>query len=292
MAEEPTRKPDSGQTDPDPAAADSGDRKSTTDADEKPRDAAALKVLKGLREAVGHWFASPARRRLTIQLLVFVAFLVALWFLLPNQSSINALVELGKTIGYTGFYLAQSFLPLIGFPVIPFLIIGSFSFEFLPALLGTAVATAIQLPLAYLIGRRVLKGMVHHLSEWFEFPVFKLRNHDKVKFIFFVKLIPGLSQTLRHYILAIYEVPFRQFLIISWSMSMIFSTIILLASKTLMTGGNWNIYLGIACVALIIALIIMLRKQNADTGKNHGQGGDSDSSKTSTIESDESGSGF
>jgi hypothetical protein len=44
-------------------------------------------------------------------------------------------------------------------------------------------------------------------------------------------------------------------------MSMTFSIIVLLASRTLKTGGNWNIYLALACLTLIIAIVVILRKQ-------------------------------
>lgn len=221
----------------------------------------AARGFQSLRSIFTKWFSSPNRRKLTLQIIAFVAVLITLWFLIPNQKSIEALGQLGTKIGYPGFFLAQAILPLLGFPIMPFLVIGSFSFGFIPCLLGTAAATAIQLPLAYLIGTRILKNMIHHLSEWFEFPIFKIQTQDQVKFIFFIKLVPGLSQTLRHYILAIAHVPFRQFFLISWSMSMTFSIIVLLASRTLKTGGNWNIYLAVACLALIIAIVVILRKQ-------------------------------
>lgn len=244
----------------------------STSPDESPsagpgRPAAGEKFLTAVMDAMRHWTSTPGRRKLTLQLFGFIAFLIALWFLIPSQKSVAAVTELGNKIGYPAFYVAQALLPLIGFPVIPFLVIGSFSFNFLPALIGTALATAVQLPLAYFIGRRFLKGMVHHLSEWFEFPTFRLQPQDQIKFIFFVKLVPGLSQTLRHYILAIYEVPFRQFMAIGWSMSMIFSTLVLLAGRTLTTGGNWNIYLGIAFIALVVLVIVILRKQSPSDDK-------------------------
>lgn len=221
----------------------------------------ALRGFQSVRTLFTKWFTSPNRRKLTLQIVAFSAVLVTLWFLIPNQKSITALGQLGTEIGYPGFFLAQAILPLLGFPIMPFLVIGSFSFGFIPCLLGTAAATAIQLPLAYLIGTRILKNMINHLSEWFEFPLIKLQTQDQVKFIFFIKLVPGLSQTLRHYILAIAHVPFRQFFLISWSMSMTFSIIVLLASRTLKTGGNWNIYLALACLTLIIAIVVILRKQ-------------------------------
>jgi len=221
----------------------------------------AGQFLHSLLDGAALWFSNPQKRKLTLKVIAIVIGLILLWMIVPGDKSIEVLKNVGEKIGYPGFYIGQALLPLLGFPIIPFLVIGSLTFNFWGVLLGTAIAQSIQIGLAYVIGRKFLKGTVKNLSEWFEFPMFKLKSMDQVKFIFFIKLIPGLSQTLRHYILAIYDVPFKPYYLISWSMSMVFSIGVILVCKTFRSSGNWNIYLGVVFVVVVAVVIFLLRKQ-------------------------------
>lgn len=219
-------------------------------------------ALHRLLDLISTWFSNPKKRKFTIQASAAIIILIIIWMIIPGTKSIEEVASIGKKIGYLSFYIGQSLLPAIGFPIIPFLVVGAFSFNFWTVLLGTAIAQAIQLPLVYLIGQRLLTPVIKNLSEWFEFPILKLEDKDQVKFIFFIKLLPGLSQTLRHYILAVYKVPFRQFFVISWSMSMVFSIIVLLICQTLKSGGSWNVYVVIAFIVVLTGLILMLRSRS------------------------------
>lgn len=233
---------------------------------EKPnerKDSESLSViLHRILDIFSNWFAHPKKRKYTIQVIIAAFALIIIWMIIPGSKSIGEVASIGKKVGYLSFYIGQSVLPIIGFPIIPFLVVGSFSFSFWSVLIGTAIAQAIQLPLVYLIGQKLLTPVIKNLSDWFEFPILKLENKDQVKFIFFIKLLPGLSQTLRHYILAVYKVPFRHFFIISWSMSMAFSIMVLLICQTLKTGGGWNLYIVVAFAVVLIALVLLLRSRS------------------------------
>lgn len=244
------------------------DKKSSQPESDGSKKKKSEKILNFLKEFSVSWFSSPVKRKVTFQVGAAILAVVVLWLVIPGKSSFEEIGKIGQSIGFPGFLMAQTLLPLVGFPAIPFLVVGSFAFSFWGVLLGTAVAQAIQLPLIYLIGRRVLAGVIKNLSEWFEFPMFQLPQADQVKFIFFIKLVPGLSQSLRHYLLAIYNVPFRQFFIIGWSMSMVFSILTILICQTLKSGGNWNLYLALACVVVIGILVVMIRKPGAKQEEN------------------------
>ncbi|GAB6145499.1 TVP38/TMEM64 family protein [Desulfocicer niacini] len=115
-----------------------------------------------------------------------------------------------------GLIAAYVVLPMIGFPIMPLLILLGVRFGALNGSIIMIVFTPLHLVVSYWAVRTRIQGWIEHLAEARSMAVPKIPEKHRFKFSFLFMIIPGLSYTLKNYLLPMSGLSFPLFLICGW----------------------------------------------------------------------------
>ena len=158
-----------------------------------------------------------------------------------------------RTLPAWGFMLAIAVLFALPVPCSPFFIAAGIAYGWKLSLVVTAIGLFLNLTLCYWISAKGFrKGVVWALNKMgFQFPELPSGQHRT--FVLLVRLTPGLPLVAQNYILGLSNVPYRTYISISWPI-----TVILASGLVLMGGsfhsGSW----GLAITAVFFLLFILV----------------------------------
>ena len=164
----------------------------------------------------------PARRRLSVAVLASVAAAAMAGIVVAvAPHDLRTLIERGidwvRAAGPGAFFIAMALVPA---PLAWFTIPAGEAFAGELTLGGViaaaALAVAVQLTLAYGIARHGLRPAVEHLLKKRGYHVPRVTAENALAVALLVRLVPGPPLIVGSCILALAEVPFRLYLVVSW----------------------------------------------------------------------------
>lgn len=107
-------------------------------------------------------------------------------------------------------------LPVVGFPISAFLLLLGVRFDPAPALLIMFAGMAVHQGITFPAGNTLLRPIIEKIlaSRNIALPQFSEKDFIWPSIIFMA--VPGLSYTLKNYILSLSGIPFRYFFFIAW----------------------------------------------------------------------------
>jgi uncharacterized membrane protein YdjX (TVP38/TMEM64 family) len=102
-------------------------------------------------------------------------------------------------------------LPLVGFPISALLVLTGVKFGAWLGVLIMAAVMPVHLALAFLLANSFLRAVIERWLEQMAYRLPRVPEHRTAWFSFVFMAVPGLSYTLKNYVLALSGVPFRHF---------------------------------------------------------------------------------
>lgn len=194
-------------------------------------------------------------KRIGMRELAFIAAgvaLLAVFSQLARSVPVMALVEAVRDLGPVPFFVAMGVLPVIGFPVTPFYLLAGATFGVWSSLLGTALAQALNLLLAYWLARRYLKGVIEKLVKGARYRIPEVKPKHYVNFTLLVKITPGPPNFIKSFILGLARIPFGIFFIISWPTTMGYAVGVIIFGDSLVERDIQQAILGFVFMVIFL----------------------------------------
>lgn len=161
------------------------------------------------------------------------------------------------------FFLAMAVLPAIGMPTTPFMVAAGATFGFWEGLIGTTVAMALNLCIAYAIAHSALRPRLEALFRRFDYkvPDFTGRGRAAWRFAAAIKFTPALPTFAKNYVLAVTSVPFAIYFIVSLSITTVFATAWIVLGESLLSHDVSNTTLAAAAICVLALIAVMWWKK-------------------------------
>lgn len=121
------------------------------------------------------------------------------------------------------FVVLMALLPLAGLPISVFLVLIGMMFG-IPAGIGiTAIVMFFHVLATYYLVHSFVRPLLLGFLNRFELKIPRLPRERRKRIGFAFMILPGIPYSLKNYLLALAEMPFRPYVIISWSVQFIMS---------------------------------------------------------------------
>lgn len=146
----------------------------------------------------------------------------AVYFTLAYQDALSRFLLSGG-VGPVLFLVLMALLPIAGFPISLFLFLVGLQFGLVRGLVLTAVIFALHLPIVYLLTHTLVRRHIEALLQntRYQIPNFNGQKGYTAAVIFMA--VPGLSYTLKNFLLALSGISFRAFMTIGWPVNLALS---------------------------------------------------------------------
>jgi uncharacterized membrane protein YdjX (TVP38/TMEM64 family) len=204
------------------------------------------------------WSANrePGRTRWGyLALLALVVVGIGLWLWLPT-ASVEDVLNAFKRAGPIPFFTALVVLPLIGMPTTPFYLLAGPAFGSGIALLGTAIALALQQVIGYWLARNWLHGVLERLLARTRFQVPEVKPENHVRFTVVVRVAPGVPSWTKNYLGGLARTPFLTYFWISWPISLAYAAGFILLGDAAFS-RDWR---ELIPAVVLVAVLILLRR--------------------------------
>lgn len=182
-------------------------------------------------------------------------------------ASASRWLEVVRASGAPLFFLAMAVLPLLGFPLAPFIFSAGPLFGptlGLPAVIGCAVAAvAFNVSAAYWIAVRALRPWLERVIRWLGYPVPELRRADSWEFTFLLRVVPGVPFFVQSYLLGLARVRLAVYLAFSILIPTGYICAAVLAGDAVVQGDRRQLLAGGIAFAVVGFGLHVLRKRHA-----------------------------
>lgn len=173
-----------------------------------------------------------------------------------RQDIINAWVRVKTALGpstlIVGAYLV---LPMVGFPIVPLLILLGSEFGALMGALIMAAVMPLHLVVAYFATQTLLYGFIRRLAGKKTPKLLKnLEGKNLIKFGCIFMIIPGLSYSLKNYLLPLTGISFGGYLACAWFFQGIMGFLFVVAGQAV---SDWHFPVLIAIIAIIVTAALL-----------------------------------
>lgn len=183
---------------------------------------------------------------------------IVVLILVLRDAPVDRIVQAMRDTGPLTFFAAMAVLPVIGFPVTPFYLLAGATFGVWTSLIGTAIAQAINLFLAYWLARRYLRAVVEWLVRRTRYEIPEIKRKNYINFCILVKVTPGPPNFLKSFILGLARIPFGIFFLISWPTTMGFAVGVIIFGDSLMDKNLGQAIVGFLLMgAFLVAIKIV-----------------------------------
>lgn len=114
------------------------------------------------------------------------------------------------------FAVLMAFLPLAGFPLVPFLLLVGMIYGTVGGILVTASLMLFHMTASYYLTHSLFRPVVKRILLRFGLPVPQLPRDGGKRFAFIFMIVPGLPYSIKNYFLALTGMPVSTYLGISW----------------------------------------------------------------------------
>lgn len=176
-----------------------------------------------------------------------------IWIYQSPTWSVAGVLDRVEAAGPVPFFLAQALLPIVGVAVSPFLLVSGATFGIPVSIVGTAIAQAVSLLITYWIATRWLKRLLQKRLLEQKYVAALLQRQSPQFTAFLVSVMPGPSNCVKSYVMALTGVRLKYYMLIAWPVMMGYDTLTILFGEHLLT-GDWWWGLGIFVLIMAVAL--------------------------------------
>jgi uncharacterized membrane protein YdjX (TVP38/TMEM64 family) len=135
----------------------------------------------------------------------FRAELFAVWSAIQSQNSPPELLIASFAV-----------LPVFGFPVSPFLVLLGLRFGYGLGIIVMLVIMPVHLIISYWVTHSFLREWVEILAKKNNLNITRISESQRMRFGFIFMVVPGLSYTIKNYLLPLSGLSFFQFFVCGW----------------------------------------------------------------------------
>lgn len=172
-----------------------------------------------------------------------------------------------REAGPVVFFLGMALLPAVGFPLMPFSLAAGPVFGptmgAAPVIVCAISAVLVNVTLSYWLAARALRPLVARLAELlgYRLPVNRAETAWQITTI--VRVAPGLPFFMQSYLLGLTRVPFGPYVTMSTLIPAAYLTAIILGGNALWEGRTGTLLIALGLLALVGAIVHLLRKLQA-----------------------------
>ena len=203
-------------------------------------------------------------------LLLIVAAAVILWLLRDSapREALDRLLTGVRAAGPMAYFTAMALLPA---PLAWFTVPAGELFAAqltLPGVVVAAlVAVAVQLALSYVVARYGLRPLVARLIRRRGYTVPRVTPENALSVALLVRLTPGPPMILGSCILAVAEMPFRLYLLVSWLVALPWVIGGVVLGRGMLAGDLKLVALGIGVIGAVVVAVHLWRRKNLPGGR-------------------------
>lgn len=190
---------------------------------------------------------------------------LAVWFIIANRENLSreAIMAYGESLPRAWLVLAFVLLPMLGFPISVLLVLLGIRFGLLHGILVCAGGMVFHHLAGYFSVHGTLRPWIHHKMKSWGYEIPKIGGRNPVWFTILFAAIHGPPYTLKIYLLALTEVPFRIYFWAGLPVYLAFSITAIAAGAALMTFDPTLVYVLIGAITVLAIATSLLRKRTA-----------------------------
>lgn len=198
---------------------------------------------------------------LTAQIFTAVVLIAAVAAVLHPDFETQAVLRVLRDLGPWWFYGGLVILPLVFVPTSPFYFLAGAAYPMWINLIGVSVALFLNLTLAYWVGHFFLRNFSLRMAEKFFGKKLKIRKEREWAFALLIKMAPGVSPTLKSYVMSAVGIPFPIYILVSWVITMFYAVGLIFFGASVEQGNRGlMLLLGLVFVATVIFFTWYVRR--------------------------------
>jgi len=154
-------------------------------------------------------------KKISFSLLAALILSAIVYFLYPELTRLWQSVEI-QELHPAGLLVAYAILPVLGFPILPLLIILGIRFGSVCGNLAAVVIMPVHMVISFYITKIWLFRLVKWIAHKRAVEVPKVPAAHQMKFGFMFMIAPGLSYALKNYLLPLSGIGFLDFFLCAW----------------------------------------------------------------------------
>ena len=217
----------------------------------------------------------PSRWRLVLVVTVLCAGAgVGFWWLKIHDFNVRLSIDEGvnllRAAGPLAFFSAMAVLPAGGAPISIFNLTAGTAFAgqlgMSGVLAAAGLAIAVNLALTYWLARYALRPWLEQMISRtkYQIPVVVAAEHAEITLL--VRITPGPPFFLQSYLLGLAEVRFATYLWISWLITFIYSTGVIVFGDAILHGKGKVAFFGLSLLVAVALGVHLLRKHYGKKG--------------------------
>lgn len=231
-----------------------------------------LTVRRGGRHRAGMAETTPQRKKLPLLKAAIVLGVLAVGAVLvlrgvDLRGAVDRGLEVVRGAGPWAFFTGMALLPAVGAPLMAFTIPAGEAFAAKMTLTGVCVAAlvaiAINLTLTYWLARYALRPLLTKLVARYGYTVPRVTAENALTVALVVRLTPGPPFFLQGYLLALAEVPFRLYFIVSWLCVLPWALGAIILGQGVLNGNFKVAMIGFGVLIAAVAAVQWLRRRFA-----------------------------
>ncbi len=204
--------------------------------------------------------ATHIRMRVTRGLGLILVIAAAIW-LLQNREMVW---QWQKQAHPLVFFALMALLPAAGFPSTPFYLLAGATFGAAMGLAGTWSALAANLTLCYWLSHSGLRPV---LARWLDragkrLPRITAKN--ELRFVFLVRLVPGIPAVAKNYLLGLAHVSFRTYFLVSLPTVGLYASCFVVLGESFLDWSPWKAGAAIALLVAVGAFMWWWKRQSRE----------------------------
>lgn len=193
-------------------------------------------------------------------------------YLAMDEAVLEAWLARLRGYGPLPFFLALGCLTAIGFPTTPFFLLAGSTFGAVTGVIGSGLATGLNLVLAYGIARYGLRQWLERGLDRAGYRVPRLPARHQFRTCLLVRLTPGPPSFLKSYLLALASVRFGLFLSVSWPTGAAYAVGVILLGDSMVDRDPVQAVAALGLIGLVGGGFYLLRRRLA-AARGEGQVG-------------------
>ena len=153
--------------------------------------------------------------------------------------------------------LPYAVLPVVGFPVIPFLVLLGLRFGSVGGIIIMLAVMPVHLAFAFWFSREVAGRWVQSLAKKVGVAIPRMPEKRQLGFGFLFMVVPGLSYSLKNFLLPLSGIRFVPYLICGWLIQGIMGIPFVVMGKAVV---QWDIKLLAGAGAVVLIIFVFRRK--------------------------------
>jgi uncharacterized membrane protein YdjX (TVP38/TMEM64 family) len=211
----------------------------------------------------------PSKRGLLLKLTVLIVIVLAGAVLLLRgvnlREGLDRIFALIRGVGPFWFFTCMALLPACGFPLLAFSLSAGpiFSSQLgLPTVIAlVALSITVNLALTYWLARYALRPLLEGLLRKFGYQVPQVSPENYLSLTVLVRVTPGPPFFAQSYLLGLAEIPFRIYMLVSWSITVAYAIAVIIFGDSLVKGQGKIALLGFSLVVVMGVLVQWMRRR-------------------------------